>query len=63
MTTQTNQSLRIATMSIEEIGALLEREGISSKKFWQLAMGGDMRALPASVVQSVIDENESSLRE
>ena len=63
MTTLTNQSLRTDSMSIEEIGRLLDGEGISAKRFWHIAMGGDMQPLPASVVRDLITEHERALRE
>ena len=59
----TNQSMRTDTMNVEDIGRYVAREGISAKRFWWLAMGGDVQPLPSSVVQDLIAEHERALRE
>ena len=63
MSPTTKENTMTNTMNVEDIGCLLAREGISAKRFWWLAMGGDVQPLPASVVQDLIAEHERALRE
>jgi hypothetical protein len=66
MTTSTTTEDTMAsreTMSPDAIDAYLESRGGNQKKFWQIAMGGDMAPLPSSVVQDICDEYEAELHE